>query len=35
MFEFNKDNTELISLVVRDALKEAEEWWDSSANWWV
>ncbi|WP_377520238.1 DUF4304 domain-containing protein [Priestia megaterium] len=35
MFEFNKDNTELISLAVKDALKEAEEWWDSSTNWWV
>lgn len=35
MFEFNKDNTELISLAVRNALEEAEDWWDSSANWWV
>jgi hypothetical protein len=35
MFEFNKDNTELISFAVRNALKEAEEWWDSSASWWV
>jgi len=35
MFEFNKDNTELISLNVRESLKEGEEWWNSSANWWV
>ena len=35
MFEFNKENTELISLDVRDALKEAEEWWNYSANWWI
>ncbi|GAB1764329.1 DUF4304 domain-containing protein [Priestia megaterium] len=35
MFEFNKDNTEVISLNVRESLKEGEEWWSSSANWWV
>lgn len=35
MFEFNKDNTEVISLNVRESLKEGEEWWNSSPNWWV
>ncbi|MGG0309112.1 DUF4304 domain-containing protein [Priestia megaterium] len=35
MFEFNKDNTEVVSLNVRESLKEGEEWWNSSPNWWV
>ncbi|WNS79545.1 DUF4304 domain-containing protein [Domibacillus sp. DTU_2020_1001157_1_SI_ALB_TIR_016] len=34
MFEFNKDNTDKISWLIRNALSEAEEWWNSSPNWW-
>ena len=35
MFEFIKDNAEVISLDIRDALKDGEKWWNSSPNWWI
>lgn len=34
MFEFNKDKTIEVAILIRNSLSEAEEWWNSYPNWW-
>lgn len=33
-FEFNKQDTEEVSLKIINSLVEAEEWWSTYPNWW-
>lgn len=35
IYKFNRDNTEAVSICITEALKEAEDWWITSPNWWL